>query len=215
MRLCETCKTPLTKRQKHFCGYECYGKSKRGPQKYCERCGKPLLAGQKKFCSRACYNPPENQRHCEICGKILLKRHKRFCSKPCYGQWLQEHPEKRTCFKPGTVAWNKGLKGYMAGEKHWNWKGGKRNHQCGYIECKCPGHPHANSANYVFEHRLVMEQHLGRYLMQDEVIHHINGNKKDNRIKNLIVLTVSEHQSIHAKDWWLYVKSLIAADKAK
>ena len=48
-------------------------------------------------------------------------------------------------------------------------------------------------------HRFVMEQHLGRHLTKDEVVHHIDGNPKNNSIDNLVVLSRSEHTKIHRK----------------
>lgn len=49
-----------------------------------------------------------------------------------------------------------------------------------------------------YEHRIVMEQYLGRELDIIEQIHHINGNKLDNRIENLEIVKRGEHQRIHA-----------------
>ena len=49
----------------------------------------------------------------------------------------------------------------------------------------------------VFEHRYIMEQHLGRLLEDYEVAHHINGNVLDNRIENLELMTKSKHSTYH------------------
>ena len=75
--------------------------------------------------------------------------------------------------------------GPLPGHEHPEWKGGVR--MCkGYIYRYCPDHPHATKhGKAVAEHRLVMEKHLGRYLLPSEVVHHINGDPLDNRIDNL------------------------------
>lgn len=87
---------------------------------------------------------------------------------------------------------------FGSGENHGNWKGG-RVVQNGYYMVYCPEHPKAMSG-YVYEHRLVMERHLGRYLKKDEIVHHKNRNKQDNRLKNLEVLTPAEHNRVHRKE---------------
>lgn len=55
----------------------------------------------------------------------------------------------------------------------------------GYISLHIPNHPLANANGAVYEHRLVMSEHIGRYLASHESVHHKNGNRSDNRIKNL------------------------------
>lgn len=70
-------------------------------------------------------------------------------------------------------------------EKNYFWRGGRVVDEDGYVLLKCPDHPQATAAGYVREHRLVMEQILGRYLTATEVVHHKNKNKADNHPDNL------------------------------
>lgn len=50
------------------------------------------------------------------------------------------------------------------------------------------------------EHRYIMEQHLGRKLKRDEVVHHKDGNKRNNDLSNLEVMSLSEHAREHNKN---------------
>lgn len=80
-----------------------------------------------------------------------------------------------------------------------HWKGGRirGGHQRRYWMRHVPDHPAANSIGYVLEHRLVMEQELGRYLRPDEIVHHLNEDPTDNRPENLEVMTQSDHVRHH------------------
>lgn len=85
------------------------------------------------------------------------------------------------------------------GEGNGKWTGGIRP-TCGYIKIYSPNHPSKDASGYVFEHRLVVEKFIGRYLTKEECIHHINCIRNDNRIENLWVFpNAKEHAKWHIK----------------
>lgn len=67
----------------------------------------------------------------------------------------------------------------------------------GYILVYCPSYPGAKPNGYVFEHRLVMASHLGRVLSSDEIVHHRNGKRDDNRLENLELMSNAQHCRMH------------------
>jgi hypothetical protein len=60
-----------------------------------------------------------------------------------------------------------------------------------------PEHPRCINWFYVAEHRLVIEKHIWRYLLDTEIIHHIDGDTLNNNINNLQIMTASEHSILH------------------
>ncbi|MEG4178490.1 HNH endonuclease [Microcoleus sp. S13_C3] len=82
----------------------------------------------------------------------------------------------------------------------------------GYLYEYCPGHPRTIEnvsvyKDYVAQHTLIMEKHLGRYLAyygesdpKTEIVHHKNRNRSDNSLENLEVMTNEEHWHLHKDD---------------
>ncbi len=130
-------------------------------------------------------------KNCEKCCKSFyvypyeMKR-RRFCSTNCanLSNALSNSKSKT------------GNKNPMFGKVPVNFKGKKINYH-GYVEIFAPKHPRAR-CKFVLEHRLVMEKDVGRFLRAEEVVHHKDGNKKNNKINNLILCKNEyEHRTFH------------------
>lgn len=110
---------------------------------------------------------------CKTCGIIkpcspYQLKTKKYCSRACKSKWMSSQEKENTP----------------------RWKGGLYVNREGYREIR-------KNKNSILEHRYIMEKYINRKLTEEEVIHHINGNKQDNRIDNLIIVTRSEHMLIH------------------
>ena len=144
------------------------------------------------------------------CGEMIepLDNRGRSCK---FAYHHQRGFKGHTAWNKGTKgivkAWNKGLKGVQRhsvetrkkmsisrmGEKHWNWKGGKFIAAKGYYYKYNPNHHFATDDGYVMEHRLVWEQHYNAVLLPWADVHHINGDKLDNRVENLQAMMHGDH----------------------
>lgn len=74
-----------------------------------------------------------------------------------------------------------------------------------YILIYSPNHPNRSKSNYVPEHRLIMEKHLGRNMAKKEVVHHIDFDKYNNNINNLHLF---ENKSEHCKYHWFLINTV-------
>lgn len=112
--------------------------------------------------------------------------------------------------KKKRIPWNKGTKGICkptktsfkkgehTGKNHWHWKNGRKKTKNGYIQLRMPFHPFCNKDGYIYEHRIVVEKHLRRYLKLHEVVHHLDGNRANNQIRNLKLFSSNkDHYVFH------------------
>lgn len=78
-----------------------------------------------------------------------------------------------------------------------NGYGHTKDHNRGYVLAYVPKHPNAHRDGYLMLHTVLMEQKIGRYLKPNEVVHHINHDRKDNRLENLMLMDKKEHMRMH------------------
>jgi hypothetical protein len=157
---------------------------------YCIYCGKKMdrkvgvccsiCIKERKRDTMRRYKKNNPERYKEI-RKNCIKRNPQICV-DCGKEIYPESTRCRSCnFK------NRGRKIKMKDKS-------------GYIKVQYPKHPFADEKGYIWEHRLVVEKRVGRILRKEEVIHHINTNKEDNSLKNLMLFpTQKEHMKFHMK----------------
>lgn len=184
-------------------------------ERECDYCGNKFyiyhrkrLEQDKIFCSKECLNnyrksTNPNYKKCAYCGKLVYRR--------------PNHTEKDKSkrFYCCTEHMGKHRKILMLGENNPNYnnirrKDGDIMYKNGYIYERVISHPFGDEDGWVRQHRLVAEKYLlndensvcinnKRYLSPEYDVHHIDFDKHNNDVNNLVVLTRSEHAKIHSR----------------
>jgi len=125
----------------------------------------------------------EYKRKCKDCGDIIV-----YNSRQAY--WTA-NKHNYSCNPCGHIKRGKA----QLGANNPSWKGGVRYSNDGYKTI------YQGYKKYKLEHRIVMEENMGRLLLPEEVVHHINGIKDDNRIENLMLFnSQSDHAKYHTEN---------------
>jgi hypothetical protein len=142
-----------------------------------------------------CSKLTETNYHNYILGQI---RNGNTGKTQCRGCAIRESAKKRR----GKPAWNKGkqLPSEKKGSNSSSWKGGCYIDAHGYVMVHCHN-PEAKCKweHYKKEHVLVMERVVGRQLANGEIVHHIDGDKQNNKAENLTLLVGHQHhRDVHS-----------------
>jgi hypothetical protein len=163
-------------------------KKRRGETTACEVCTKPVYAsvseralGQGRFCSRKCAN--EYQARNQVQVKCA------YCDKPFKVSPSQAGYGRKYCSR----ACDANDKKYTAIDRMHNGRNVRINSS--YLFIWEPTHA-KNFRGWVSEHRWLVEQQVGRPLETTEHVHHINGNKQDNRLENLRLMSREDHMQL-------------------
>lgn len=125
---------------------------------------------------------------------------KRRCRSDYPNKPLSEEIRKRISDSQKGKKLSQETKRKMSEAKKQSGIGHKKTRTDGYVYVYFPDHPMSNRNGYIMEHILVMECAIGRWIADNEVVHHINHNRSDNRLSNLKLMNKKEHMSMHAKE---------------
>lgn len=168
----------------------------------CVECGKDFTSynPSPKYCSIKCR---DNNKRISVPTTKMIELYEKGFTQEEVAKYLGTTQKviykrmKEIGYKPRVAA-----KRNQTGINNDSWKGGKSKHAAGYVLIKTPDHPRASKCGeYVFEHILVVEKIIGRYLAPHEIVHHINSTRDDNRPENLYLTNLSEHSSMHNNGW--------------
>lgn len=180
---------------------------------------KPHRQNTAKFCNKQCMNIYIKEFGFE--KKRLDKMSKIGKEISTNKNWIKK--VSQTWFKKNHIPWNKNksvrlsLKSeFKKGEKHPyfgkkgkeipNFTGKNQINTHNYILIYKPNHREAMLNGYVLEHRYKISNKLNRKLKFNEIIHHIDGNRSNNELNNLLVLTQSQHAKLHAFAYLYLIK---------